>query len=155
MSYFKCPVTPQMRCPVNAYESFNGDWMNSGDQKQKTVLLVDDDDLIIDVGSQMIEALGFKVVVAKSGEEALVHLNQAPGSTDLIVLDLIMPDMGGGEAFDRIKQAVPDAKVLLSSGYSINGEARQILDKGCDGFIQKPFSLKDLSEKINEILGQT
>ena len=129
--------------------------MNPEDEKPKTVLLVDDDDLIIDVGKQMIEALGFHVIVAQNGREALARLSEESVPLDLIVLDLIMPDMGGGEAFDRIKEVRPDAKVLLSSGYSINGEARQIMDKGCDGFIQKPFSLKDLSDKINEILQQT
>jgi DNA-binding NtrC family response regulator len=73
---------------------------------------------------------------------------------DLVILDMIMPIMGGGEVYKRIKQISPDVKVLLSSGYSINGEASEILKRGCNGFIQKPFSIKDLSKKIRDILDQ-
>jgi CheY-like chemotaxis protein len=71
---------------------------------------------------------------------------------DLVILDMIMPDMGGGETYDRMKEDNPKVKVLLSSGYSINGQATEILQRGCDGFIQKPFQLKELSGKIREIL---
>jgi len=63
-----------------------------------------------------------------------------------------MPLMGGGEAYDRLKKINPDLKVLLASGYSIDGQAREILDRGCDGFIQKPFDLADLSKKLREII---
>jgi DNA-binding NtrC family response regulator len=65
---------------------------------------------------------------------------------------MIMPDMGGGETFDAIKGIRPDIKVLLSSGYSIAGEASKILDRGCDGFIQKPFNMNQISCKIKEVL---
>jgi len=63
-----------------------------------------------------------------------------------------MPDMGGGETYDRIKEINPEVKVLLSSGYSIDGEATEILKRGCQGFIQKPFGMEELSMKIREIL---
>ena len=71
---------------------------------------------------------------------------------DLIILDMIMPDMGGGETFDRLKEIDPGIKVLLSSGYSVDGQATEILDRGCKGFIQKPFDIKELSLRIREIL---
>jgi len=71
---------------------------------------------------------------------------------DIIILDMIMPLMGGGETYDRFKKMDPDIKVLLSSGYSIDGQAREILNRGCDGFIPKPFDLIELSKKIREIL---
>jgi len=74
---------------------------------------------------------------------------------DLVILDMIMPEMGGGKAFDLIKQLQPGQKVLLSSGYSLSGEARQILNRGCNGFIQKPFDIKTLSCKIREILASS
>ena len=67
---------------------------------------------------------------------------------------MIMPDISGGEAYDSIKQENSEIKVLLSSGYSITGEASKILERGCDGFIQKPFKIKELSGKIREILNQ-
>ncbi len=70
----------------------------------------------------------------------------------MVILDMIMPGMGGGEVYDRIKAISPNVKVLLSSGYSIEGRAEKILKRGCDGFIQKPFNIKELSEKIREIL---
>ena len=63
-----------------------------------------------------------------------------------------MQDMSGGDIYDKLKKINPAIKVLLSSGYSINGQATGILERGCDGFIQKPFNIKDLSLKIREIL---
>ena len=71
---------------------------------------------------------------------------------DLVVLDIVMPKMGGGEVFDRLKEINPDIKVLLSSGYSIDGEATRILERGCSGFIQKPFNIERLSQSLKAIL---
>jgi CheY-like chemotaxis protein len=65
---------------------------------------------------------------------------------------MIMPDMGGGETYDRMKEINPDIKALLSSGYGIDGQATEIVERGCDGFIQKPFDMKQLSKKIRQIL---
>jgi CheY-like chemotaxis protein len=65
-----------------------------------------------------------------------------------------MPDMGGGEVYDRLKEINPKVKVLLSSGYSIDDQAREIMERGCDGFIQKPFSMKAMSDKLSEILSK-
>jgi two-component system, cell cycle sensor histidine kinase and response regulator CckA len=71
---------------------------------------------------------------------------------DMVILDMIMPDMNGGEVYDRIKEKNPEVKVLLSSGYSIDGAAGEIMNRGCNGFIQKPFKMKELSQKLREIL---
>jgi len=92
------------------------------------------------------------VLIARSGKEAIEIYEKTRDQIDLVILDMIMPVMGGGETYDRLKEVDPDIKVLLSSGYSINGEASEILDRGCDGFIQKPFNIKELSQKIREIL---
>ena len=73
-------------------------------------------------------------------------------SIDMVMLDMIMPDMGGGEVYDRLKSLNPKIRVLLSSGYSIDGQATEILNRGCDGFIQKPYNLTQLAEKIKETL---
>jgi len=126
----------------------------------ETILLVDDEEMIIDVGEDMLNMMGYKVLIAKSGKEAIeivgkVHgakRSTIPSAPDLIILDMIMPDMGGGETFDRLKEIDPDIKVLLSSGYSINGQATEILDRGCKGFIQKPFNIQQLSLRIREAL---
>jgi DNA-binding NarL/FixJ family response regulator len=71
---------------------------------------------------------------------------------ELVILELVMPNGVGGKVYDQIKEINPDAKVLLASGYSIDSEARDILDRGCNGFIQKPFNMSNLSGKINEII---
>ena len=119
---------------------------------QGTVLLVDDEEMIIEVGQAMLESLGYRVFTAGSGREALALYEKQKGEIDLVILDMIMPGMGGGETFDRMKKIGGDARVLLSSGYSINGQAKEIMDRGCIGFIQKPFSMEEVSIKVSEAL---
>jgi len=114
--------------------------------------LIDDEKMILDVGIELLEELGYTVQTATSGQEAIDVFEKDQGKIDLIIMDMIMPGMGGGEAFDRLKQIDPSIKVLLSSGYSINGQATQILQRGCDGFIQKPFNMNQLAEKIQRVL---
>lgn len=118
------------------------------------ILLVDDEEVILQVAAQLLEKLGYTVLVARNGREALDLYTRKAEEIDLVILDLIMPVMGGGETFLGLKKVNPRVKVLLASGYSINGLAREILDQGCQGFIQKPFDLKEISVKIREILDQ-
>jgi CheY-like chemotaxis protein len=120
----------------------------------ETILLVDDEDLILDIGGEMLRELGYAVTTARSGAEAVTIYGEQLDRIDLVILDMIMPEMGGGETYDRLKAMNPGIKVLLSSGYSINGQAKDILARGCDGFIQKPFNLGTLSQKLREILDQ-
>ncbi|MBI5584980.1 MAG: response regulator [Deltaproteobacteria bacterium] len=119
---------------------------------RETILLVDDEKLIIEVGQALLTSLGYRVLTAESGLEALKRYGEEQESVDLVILDLILPEMDGGEIFDRLRELNPQVKVLLSSGYSIDGQATQILERGCQGFIQKPYSLQELSLKIREIL---
>jgi len=134
--------------------------LDTGDIEQEimegtgTILIIDDEAMVLDVGASLLEALGYNVLQAPGGKEAVDICRDHPGPIDLVVLDLIMPDMGGGEVFDRIKEMRPGLKVLLSSGYNVDGQARRILDRGCDGFIQKPFDINQLSAKIKDILKQ-
>ena len=114
--------------------------------------MIDDEEMIIKVAEELLQELGYKVVVARNGLGAIKLYEQDPDKIDLVIMDLIMPGMGGGETFDRLKEIDPDVKVLLSSGYSINGQASEILERGCDGFIQKPFNINQLSEKIQGII---
>ena len=123
----------------------------------ETVLLVDDEDMVLEVGEQMLKELGYKVLIARSGKKAIEIVSKAPNlssAPDIVILDMIMPAMGGGETHDRLKEINPNIKVLLSSGYSIDGQAREILDRGCNGFIQKPFSMRELSGRIRGIIDQ-
>jgi len=117
-----------------------------------TILLVDDEDMIIDVGQQMLERLGYQVLVARGGKMALDIYGKQREEIDLVILDMIMPGMGGGETYERMKEIDDDIRVVLSSGYSINGQAKKILDRGCISFIQKPFTLNELSLKLREAL---
>jgi CheY-like chemotaxis protein len=119
---------------------------------QESVLLVDDEDMVIDIGKQMLEKLGYAVMVANNGNDAVSLYQNNQAWTDMVLLDMIMPDMGGGAVYDKLKQMDPNVKVLLSSGYSIEGQATEILNRGCDGFIQKPFNITELSQKIREVL---
>jgi two-component system cell cycle sensor histidine kinase/response regulator CckA len=90
--------------------------------------------------------------LANEGTEAVEIYRSHLGKIDLVILDMIMPGMSGGQTFDKIKEIHPEARVLLSSGYSIDGQARQIIDRGCCGFIQKPFTMNDLSVKLQSLL---
>jgi two-component system cell cycle sensor histidine kinase/response regulator CckA len=117
-----------------------------------TILLVDDEEMIIDVGRKMLEKLGFEVLIARNGKEAIEVYEKTRDRINLVILDMIMPGMGGRETYDKLKEINPDIKVLLSSGYSINGRATEILDRGCNGFIQKPFDMKKLSYSIRKII---
>jgi PAS domain S-box-containing protein len=117
-----------------------------------TVLLVDDEAEILYVTKELLEAMGYEVITATNGIEAVEVYGKNHEDIDIVVMDLVMPNMGGGEAYDRIKEINPDVKVLLSSGFSIDGEAKAILKRGCKGFIQKPFRMDELSGKIREIL---
>jgi two-component system cell cycle sensor histidine kinase/response regulator CckA len=117
-----------------------------------SVLLVDDEEEVLQVGSEMLKRLRYDPFSAKEGTEAVEMYRNNLGKIDLVILDMIMPGMSGSQTFDKIKEIHPEAKVLLSSGYSIEGQAREIINRGCCGFIQKPFTMNDLSAKLQGLL---
>jgi signal transduction histidine kinase/CheY-like chemotaxis protein len=117
-----------------------------------TLLLVDDEQNVLTVTSQMLTRSGYTVIEAKSGREAIERYSRHQDEIDLVLLDMVMPEMGGGEVYDRIKALNATVKVLLASGYSLEGKAREIMKRGCDGFIQKPFSLAELADRVKSIL---
>ncbi|MCP3952628.1 MAG: response regulator [Desulfobacterales bacterium] len=117
-----------------------------------TILLVDDEAMIVDVGRQLLDRLGYTVLTAASGQEALSIYSREKNKIDLVILDMIMPGLGGGETFNRLYRINPGVRVILSSGYSVNGQATEILRRGCSGFIQKPFNLESLSQKVSAVL---
>ena len=118
----------------------------------ETILIVDDEDMIIDVGQALFKRMGYQVITAKSGEEALEVVHRIGPSIDLVILDMIMPGMDGGRTFDGIRETCPELPIMLASGYAINGQAQKIMNRGCNGFIQKPFSVSELSQKVRQIL---
>ena len=118
----------------------------------ETVLLIDDEEMIIDIGTEILKKLGYTVYTAESGEQALKIYAEKNDAIDIVILDMIMPGISGAETYEGLREINNDVKVLLSSGYSLNGHSEKILEKGCNGFIQKPFNITDLSIKIREVL---
>jgi PAS domain S-box-containing protein len=119
-----------------------------------TVLLVDDEEIMLKVGTELLETMGYRVLPARDGKEAMEIYRQHRDDIDLVILDMIMPNISGGKTYDHMKEINPEVRVLLTSGYSIDGQATEILRRGCNGFIQKPFTMKDLSTKIKEVLSE-
>jgi CheY-like chemotaxis protein len=118
----------------------------------ETILLVDDEDMIVDVGAEILQTLGYNVIVAKNGEAAIEIYRDKKDTIDLVILDMIMPGMGGAETFDVLRTINPGIKLILSSGYSVNGRPAEMLKKGCRSFIQKPYSMSELSQTIRAAL---
>jgi two-component system cell cycle sensor histidine kinase/response regulator CckA len=118
----------------------------------ETVLLVDDEHMIIEIGEALLTKLGYRVMVAGSGEEAVELFHRDGSAIDLVILDMVMPGMDGREVFKHIREICPAMPVILSSGYALSGQAEQIMESGCNGFIQKPFNVSELSQKIQQVL---
>jgi len=115
------------------------------------ILLVDDEKGVIEVCSEMLETLGYEVEVASSGMEAIKIMDEDGGRIDLVILDMVMPGMSGLETYDVIRRIRPDTRVLVSSGYSKEEEFKQMIERGCDDFILKPFDVVMLSEKLRSV----
>jgi PAS domain S-box-containing protein len=118
----------------------------------ETVLIIDDEEMIIKVSREILEALGYNVITALSGREGVEAYGRRKDEIDLVILDMIMPDMEGAKAFEELKVINPAVKVLLCSGYTLNNEAEAILARGCKAFMQKPFNIQSLSVKVREVL---
>ena len=114
--------------------------------------MVDDEALVLDVAANMLEKLGYTALKVHNGGDAVDIFKARKDEIKMVVLDIIMPDMGGSKVYDKIKMINPDVKVLLASGYSVDGQAIELLERGCDGFMQKPFTMEELSGKVEQIL---
>jgi PAS domain S-box-containing protein len=119
---------------------------------KETILLVDDEEGTILVEKLMLEELGYTVFPARSGKKAIEMYKENKAGFDLIALDIIMPGMSGQDTYDELKKINPKVKVLLVSGYSLNKQIEELLHLGCKGYIQKPFDIVQLSQKIREVL---
>ena len=116
-----------------------------------TILMIEDEDVVIEVTQAMLEMLGYRVMVAKTGKDAIHIAETFDGQIDLALLDIKLPDIDGRNLYPLIMKARSNLKVIVFSGYSIDGPAREILDAGAQDFIQKPFSIATLSEKLKEV----
>ena len=118
----------------------------------ETILLVDDEEGTILVEKLMLEELGYTVFPVRSGQQAIDLYNEIKTGFDLVALDMIMPEMNGKDTFDELKKINPKVRVLLVSGYSLNKAIQELMDSGCMGYIQKPFDIVQLSQRIREAL---
>jgi two-component system, cell cycle sensor histidine kinase and response regulator CckA len=118
----------------------------------ETILLVDDDDRVREMGREMIEMGGYRVIVARSGEEALEIYSAQKDNISLVILDLIMPGMGGNRCLEELLRIDPNVRVLVASGYSSNGLAHDEKGRGAKGFISKPYDAKDILGAIRRVL---
>ncbi len=118
----------------------------------ETLLVVDDEEMVVTVTKEMLESLGYRVLAARSGPEAIGIYEAGRDGIALVILDMVMPGMSGEETFERLKEIDGDVKVILSSGYSRNGQVGRIMEGGCRAFLQKPIMLADLARTIREVL---
>jgi two-component system cell cycle sensor histidine kinase/response regulator CckA len=120
-------------------------------QKTGTALIVEDEHLVMEVNRAIVEKLGYRVLEAKTGKEALAIAENYDGKIDFTLLDVILPDMDGGLIYPKLKQARPDVKVVVCSGFALDGPASEMLEAGAQSFIQKPFTMAALSAVLNKI----
>jgi len=118
----------------------------------ETILLVDDNDAVWDVLIESLQGLGYSVILAENGLDAVEIYKENPNEIDLVILDMIMPKMGGHNAFFELKAADPDVKVLLISGYVSEKEVNDILNEGAKGFLSKPCRINVIAEELRRIL---
>ena len=124
----------------------------SSQSGNRTVLLIDDEQMVLEVGKAILQRLGHEVVTAESGEEALEKFDQCKDAIGCVVLDLTMPGMGGKEAFGRLRELAPGLPIIISSGLSIEQMAGQFEAGPTTAFIQKPYQVAELSSTIQSIL---
>ena len=116
------------------------------------ILLVDDEEGPIEVEKLMLKELGYSVITAENGMEAIDIYAKNSDKVDLVALDMIMPEMSGKATYEALKKINPAVRVLLVSGYSTNKQTEELFELGCKGFIQKPFDIMELSQKLREVL---
>jgi len=121
---------------------------------EESILLVDDEDINIEVMKEILEMLGYQVFAAGNGMEALRIYREQGETIDLVILDMIMPDISGGDVFDMLREMNSKVRVILSTGYSLKGQASDIMGRGCRAFIQKPFRIEELSQKVRQVLDE-
>jgi len=123
-------------------------------KRYETILIIDDERRVLDVTRDVLSEIGYTVLIADSGKAGIQTYMENSEVIDLIILDMVMPGINGSETFEYIKKINPDARILLSSGYSQNGDIGRLLKKGCCGFLQKPYNMDQISKKIHTILKQ-
>lgn len=120
----------------------------------KKILFVDDEEMLREIGQEMLTDLGYEVLLACDGEEAIAVFKANKEEISLVILDMIMPKLNGEEAYQEILRIDPEARIIISSGYSKDGQTSSVLKESDCIFLQKPYDYEDMEEKINQALGQ-
>ena len=122
------------------------------DTEKRTALIVDDEEIMLDIESYMLQKVGFSTLKASNSEEACRLYEDNKEDIEIVVLDMIMPDEKGTDTYKRLKQMNPDIRVLISSGLERDGDVSEILSDGQNGFIKKPFKFEEFTDNIDTIL---
>ena len=125
---------------------------NSSFEQEKTILLIDDEETVINISEMMLKRLGYSVLKAYSGYEGLKLFKENKSKIDLIISDLEMPKMNGKEVMDKLREIDPQIKVMLSSGTLTNADEKNVMNKGFNGFLKKPYNINTLCEKMAQII---
>ena len=125
------------------------DGLSTGDE---TILLVDDEEVIIDVARDMLEILGYRAIVARDGQQAIDIYNSRKDEIALVILDMVMPGLSGADVFQALKAINPKVKVILASGYIMSRQVAAVMEQGCRAFMPKPYRMEDLAETIRAII---
>ncbi len=120
----------------------------------ETILIVDDHETIWDFLIEALQRLGYSVLLAENGLDAIEIYQENPNEIDLVLLDMVMPKLGGHQTFYRIKELDPNAKVLLSSGYVSEEEVNDLLEQGAKGFLPKPHRIATMATEVRRILDE-
>ena len=139
----------------NFYDSSKREFeekIDSSSEQIKTILLIDDEEIVINISELMLKRLGYRVLKAHSGYEGLQLFKENKSKIDLIISDLEMPKMNGKEVMDKLRKIDPKIKVMLSSGALTDADEKTVMNKGFNGFLKKPYSMNTLCGKMSEIL---
>jgi DNA-binding response OmpR family regulator len=119
---------------------------------RETVLLVDDEPLLRQTSRDVLRKLGYSILEATSGDEALRIFEEKKDQIDLVILDMVMPGMDGSDLFEGLKAIEPQVNTLVLSGFGSEEDIHDMMNRGCGGFIMKPYDIEQLSQRIREIL---
>jgi CheY-like chemotaxis protein len=137
--------------PVREADHITAQDASSAPQRKLRVLLVDDEPMVRRIGSELLRSLGHSVVPMANGPDAIASFRESPDEFDLVLLDMIMPDMNGRDVYAALRSIRHDIKVLLVSGFSMDSDTQMAIRAGADGFLQKPYNMNELKRAINSI----
>jgi two-component system, cell cycle sensor histidine kinase and response regulator CckA len=121
----------------------------------ETVLLVDDEEDIRELGKKILEGSGYTVLTAANGKDAVNLFKTHMGSLSLVILDVIMPDMGGKQCLEELLRIDPEVNVLIASGFVATEQTRKTIETKAKGFVRKPFNMEQMLKAVREVLDKT